>query len=333
MYTIRVEIAREKGGKHMKRKIVSINEELCNGCELCVNACHEGAIQMIDGKAKLVSDIYCDGLGDCLPACPTDAIKIIERDADEYSQEAVDERMKEIEATGGIDQLKGKKETEDKLPCGCPGTMSKKIERPTDGINEFGFDAVAPANECGCNDEDHEKGHKHGHHHSPENPCGCSDKEHAMGEKHDHKHEHHGHHGHHGHKHHGHDIPVTKIGSQLQQWPVQLRLINPNADYLKNADLLIAADCTAFAYGDFHRDFIKGRVTIIACPKLDDNDYNIDKLAEIIANNEINSITVVRMEVPCCTGIVGATKKAMLNAQKIVKYNEVTIGLDGEIRK
>jgi len=237
----------------MKRKIISIDEELCNGCKLCVNACHEGAIQMINGKAKLVSDKYCDGLGDCLPACPTGAIEIIEREAAEYSQEAVDERMNKND------------------------------------VNPFGFEKPVSVNK--------------------------SDENRPMAQK-----------------------PLTqshegsKIGSELQQWPVQLRLINSNADYLKNADILIAADCTAYAYGDFHRDFIKGRVVIIACPKLDDNNYNVDKLTEIFINNEINSITVVKMEVPCCSGMTVAVKKAMLNAQRIVTYNEVTIKSNGEIK-
>jgi Fe-S-cluster-containing hydrogenase component 2 len=244
----------------MKRKIISIDEELCNGCKLCVNACHEGAIQMINGKAKLVSDKYCDGLGDCLPACPTGAIEIIEREAVEYSQEAVDERMNILNGPNQVGN----------------------------SVNPFGFEKPNNVNKS---DENRSKAQK---------PLLHTNEE-------------------------------SKIGSELQQWPVQLRLINSNADYLKNADILIAADCTAYAYGDFHRDFIKGRVTIIACPKLDDNNYNVDKLTEIFINNEINSITVVKMEVPCCSGMTVAVKKAMLNAQRIVTYNEVTIKSNGEI--
>ncbi|MGI6113989.1 MAG: ATP-binding protein [Mahellales bacterium] len=245
----------------MIRKIVEINEDKCNGCGLCVDACHEGAIKLVNGKAKLISDQYCDGLGDCLPACPTDAIKIIEREADPYSQEAVD-------------QLKKSKERENKapaaMPCGCPGTMAKKIEKKAQPKAETTVDT------------DYKDG--------------------------------------------------GNRPSELSQWPVQLKLINPRADYLKGADLLIAADCTAFAYGDFHRDFIKDHITVIGCPKLDDNEYYTEKLTEIIANNNIKSITVVRMEVPCCGGIVSAVKKAMLNSQTIVPYKEVVIGIDGNIK-
>lgn len=243
----------------MKRKIVSIDEALCNGCELCVKACHEGAIQMVDGKAQLVSDQYCDGLGDCLPACPTDAIRIIERDADEYSQEAVDLRLAKISAPA-IEPV-------EPMPCGCPGTMAKKILKPLSGVQIPASKPAEPVAE---------------------------------------------------------DIP-----SQLSQWPVQLKLVNPQADYLKNADILIAADCTAFAYGAFHRDFIQGRITMIGCPKLDDNQHYIEKLAEIFRINLPKSITVVRMEVPCCGGMTTAVKQAMLNSGVIVPYNEVTIGIDG----
>lgn len=237
----------------MLRKIVSIDEDLCNGCELCVKACHEGAIQMVAGKARLVSDQYCDGLGDCLPACPTGAIRIIEREAADYSQEAVDLRLQEMKAP------------QEPLPCGCPGTAAKTLQRP-----------MPPKLE--------------------RKPAPVSDG----------------------------DIP-----SQLTQWPVQIKLINPAADYLKNADILIAADCTAFAYGAFHRDFIQGRITLIGCPKLDDNQYYAEKLAEIFKTAAPKSITVVRMEVPCCGGMVQSVRQAMLNSGVIVPYNEVVIGIDG----
>jgi len=261
----------------MKRKIIEINEELCNGCELCVNACHEGAIQMIDGKARLVSDEYCDGLGDCLPACPTDAIKMIEREADAYNEELVMAKIKEREEMEEKNTIAEKHEHhgDDTKPCGCSGTMAKSIERtPPQPFNmvQSGM-AVKPAVE----------------------------------------------------------ETVGSLQSQLGQWPVQMKLINPTASYLQNADLLIAADCTAYAYGNFHNEFIKDKVTIIACPKLDDNDYNKEKIKEILARNDINSITVVRMEVPCCTGIVSVAKDAMLEAGKIVQYKEVTITTDGRI--
>lgn len=244
----------------MKRKIVHIDESKCNGCGLCVDACHEGAIEIVDGKARLISDIYCDGLGDCLPACPTDAIKIIEREAEAYSDEAVEalKKQKEIKRNQGSG----------KLPCGCPGTMAKRISR--EKTPQVKTEEVA--REDGARP------------------------------------------------------------SELTQWPVQLRLVNPRADYFQDAHLLVAADCTAFAYGNFHRDFIKGHTTVIGCPKLDDNEYYKEKLTEILSANEIKSITVVRMEVPCCSGIINAVKTAMLNSKKIVPYREVVIGLDGSIK-
>jgi len=240
----------------MKRKIIEINEEKCNGCGLCVDACHEGAIQMINGKAKLISDEYCDGLGDCLPACPTGAINIIEREAKEYDEELVKAKIEE-------------KSKSAPLPCGCPGTMAKTIERTSlkPEINKV-----------------------------QENSN-------------------------------------QSLDSMLRQWPVQMKLINSRAEYLKNADILIAADCTAYAYGNFHNDFIKGKITIIACPKLDDNNYNKEKLIDILQNNEIKSITVVRMQVPCCGGIVSAVREAMLESKVIVPYNEITITTDGKILK
>jgi len=251
----------------MKRKIIKIHEEKCNGCGLCVTAFHEKAIELVNGKAKLVSDIYCDGLGDCLPNCPTAAIEIIEREADEYDDDAVkarilelDNKSKEIKHinVGG----------EEKLPCGCPGTMAKTIERKPIITME-----TMPKKRENTNENN----------------------------------------------------------SELMQWPVQLNLINTSAPYRKDANLLVAADCTAYAYGNFHRDFMNGKVTVIGCPKLDDNEHYKNKLTEILKKNNIKSITVVRMEVPCCSGIVASVKSAMLQAQIIVPYKEVIIGTNGDI--
>lgn len=303
----------------MIRKIVEINEDLCNGCELCVTACHEGAIEMIDGKAKLVSDIYCDGLGDCLPACPTGAIEIIERTAVEYSQNAVDERLAaQKKALEAVEEKKVNETVEIKtLPvtdCGCDGAhdeMKKSL----------------PVHDCGCGGAHDEMMKK------MQSGGGCpgsaamklnvvsgqnvTNKAQAQAKVA-------------GMKERLSEDPVkAELQSKLSSWPVQLNLVNPQADYLEGADLLIAADCTPFAYANFHNDFIKGRVTLIGCPKLDDNDYYIEKIGMILKQNNINSITVVRMEVPCCSGIVGAVKQAMLNSGMIVNYNEVTIGLDG----
>ncbi len=242
----------------MKRKIVKIHEEKCNGCGICVKACHEGAIQIVDGKAKLISDIYCDGLGDCLPGCPEGAIEIIERDANEYSVEAVENLKEEKE----------KKSPEHVMPSGCPGTVARTIVRKP---------------------------------HVIEKPVKKED-----------------------------NISDEKNTSELRQWPVQLNLVNTRASYLNGANLLVAADCTAYAYADFHKDFIKDHITVIGCPKLDDVNYYKEKLKDILSNNDIKSITVVRMEVPCCGGIVAAVKSAMLESQIIIPYNEVVISTEGQ---
>lgn len=235
----------------MKRRIIKIDEDKCNGCELCVKACHEGAIGIINGKAKLLRDDYCDGLGDCLPACPTNAISFEEREALEYNETEVKKNM----------ELKIKIESE-KLPCGCPGSHSKSIKR--------------------------------------ENQSSCS-------------------------------IETTKeVESNLMQWPVQIKLVPTNAEYFDNADLLIAADCTAYAYGNFHDKFMKNKITLIGCPKLDEGNY-ADKLTAIIKNNNINSITVVRMQVPCCGGIVNAVVEALKNSGKIIQWQVITISTDGKI--
>lgn len=228
----------------MLRKIIKIDEEKCNGCGLCAKACHEGAIEMIDGKAKLTREDYCDGLGDCLPACPTDAISFEEREAPAYNEAAV--LAAKQAKSGGV------------LPCSCPGTNSKAIKRDTQ-----------PA---------------------------CS-------------------------------APVT---SQLSQWPVQIKLVPINAPYFDNAKLLVAADCTAFAYGNFHNEFIRSHITLIGCPKLDEGDY-AEKLTQIIANNNIQSVTVARMEVPCCGGIENAVKRALQASGKFIPWRVVTISTDGRL--
>lgn len=235
----------------MKRKIIKIDEDLCNGCGICVDACHEGAIRMIDGKAKLVSESYCDGLGDCLPECPTGAITMEEREAEAYDEEAVKAHIAATE------------KAPEPLACGCPGTHSKAISR----------------------------GHVANVRYEPSSET---------------------------------------LESELTQWPVQIKLVPVNAPYFNGAKLLIAADCTAYAYADIHRKFIKGRVTIIGCPKLDMLDYT-DKLTHIIKNNNIKSVTVLRMEVPCCGGIVQATKTALMNSGKYLPWNVVTVTTDGNL--
>ncbi|MGE4282081.1 MAG: ATP-binding protein [Clostridia bacterium] len=246
----------------MKRKIIHIDEEKCNGCGLCVTACHEGAIELIDGKAKLVSDEYCDGLGNCLPECPTGAIVMIEREAAEFDEEAVQQRVQEAK------KKEIKKQT---APSGCPGMAARMMNR--------------------ASEDNQPKVQKE-------------------------------------------EAPISQVlTSELRQWPVQLNLVNPNAQYFKGTNLLVAADCVAYAYANFHKEFIKNHTTVIGCPKLDDNEYYKEKLTEILKSNDIQSITVVRMEVPCCGGIVQAVKTAMLHSETIVPYREVVIGVEGDIIK
>jgi len=224
----------------MQRKIIRIDEERCNGCGACALACHEGAIEMIDGKAKLTREDFCDGLGDCLPACPTDAISFEIREAPVYNEDAV-KRSKQAAPA-----------------CSCPGTQSKLLRRDS-----------APAPRVSC------PGH-------------------------------------------------------LAQWPCQIKLVPPNAPYFNGANLLIAADCTAFAYGNFHHDFMRNHITLIGCPKLDACDY-AEKLTQIIANNDVKSVKIVRMEVPCCGGLEIAVKRALQASNKFIPWQVVTISTSGNI--
>ena len=237
----------------MIRRIIQINQEKCNGCGACAEACHEGAIAIADGKARLMRDDYCDGLGDCLPACPTGAITFVEREAAAYDEQAVMENKQRKMRNEGMT-----------LPCGCPGTHSKTIIRKDDSDLSEISSAVA-------------------------RPC-----------------------------------------SQLSQWPVQIKLVPANAPYFDGAKLLVAADCTAFACGDFHDRFIKGHVTLIGCPKLDFTDYS-KKLTEIIRQNNIKSAAVVRMEVPCCKGIENAVKAALAASGKMIPWQVYTVSVDGRI--
>ena len=229
----------------MKRRIIQIDEEKCNGCGACANACHEGAIAMVDGKARLMRDDYCDGLGDCLPACPTGAISFVEREAAPYDKAAAEANVA------------AKRAAEGKLPCGCPGTYSRELKREAAEVS-------APS--------------------------------------------------------------VSAVVSRLSQWPVQIKLAPVRAPYFDGAKLLVAADCTAFARADFHERFIKGRVTLVGCPKLDGVDY-AEKLTEIIRNNDIKDVTVVRMEVPCCGGIEDAVKRALMASGKFLPWQVVTVAV------
>ena len=234
----------------MIRKIINIDEEKCNGCGICAEACHEGAIEMVNGKAKLVRENFCDGLGDCLPACPTGAITFEEREAPEYDEAAVkvSKMMKQLHAGGG-----------------CPGSSVAQFA----GAQE-GADAAVP------------------------------------------------------------EQTAAKPVSRLAQWPCQIKLVPIQAPFFEGAKLLIAADCTAFAYANLHEEFIKGKVTIIGCPKLDDIDYT-EKLTAIIRSNNIRSVTIVRMEVPCCGGLQRATENALQASGKFIPWQVVTISRDGRV--
>lgn len=222
--------------ENMIRKIIKINQQLCNGCGACVNACHEGAIGMENGKAVLLRDDYCDGLGNCLPVCPTNAISFEEREALAFDEEAIKKNNKGA--------------------WGCPGEQNQSIFHTTKQETE------------------------------------------------------------------------TEIESRLNQWPVQIKLVAENAAYFSQSHLLIAADCTAYAYGNFHREFMEGKITLIGCPKLDMVDYT-EKLTTIFSHNDIKSVTVTRMEVPCCGGIEYAVKTAIENSKKEIPLNVVTITVDG----
>ena len=269
----------------MIRKIIKIDESKCNGCGLCAAACHEGAIGMVDGVAKLLREDYCDGLGDCLPACPTGAITFEMREAPAYDEAAVKAAQhvaaQQVAAQqaaaqqtaaqkAGHDCDCSSQEEPDVLPCGCPGSQSRALHREES---------------CDC-------GGGHGHHTASA-------------------------------------VPAIQP-SRLSQWPVQIKLAPVNAPYFHGANLLIAADCTAYAYGNFHEEFIRNRITLIGCPKLDEGDYT-QKLTQIIASNDIKSVTIVRMEVPCCGGIEFAAKKALQASGKFIPWQVVTISTDGQI--
>ena len=256
----------------MIRRIIHIDEGLCAA------ACHEGAIGMIDGKAKLLRDDYCDGLGDCLPACPTGAITFEEREAAAYDESAVLENKKN-------------RQQQETLPCGCPGSQSREIRR-----GEALKTACATENATANTNAN-----------IAINTNATTDTITSATTN-----------------------ATTNAESQLRQWPVQIKLAPVNASYFDHAALLIAADCTAYAYGNFHHDFIRGKVTLIGCPKLDSVDYS-EKLTEIIRQNEIKSVTIVRMEVPCCGGIERAAVTALKNSGKFIPWQVVTISTDGRI--
>ncbi len=237
----------------MKRKIIDIDEEKCNGCGACAAACHEGAIGMVNGKARLLREDYCDGLGDCLPACPTGAIRFVEREAAQYDAQAVLESRKKQPCETGAPHFSG-----------CPGHQARQL-RP---------DAKAQAAASG----------------------------------------------------------TSAVISQLAQWPCQIKLVPVNAPYFNGARLLIAADCAAYAYANFHEEFMRGHISLIGCPKLDGVDYS-EKLTQILQAHEIKSVTIARMEVPCCGGLEAAVKKALETSGKLIPWRVAILSVDGKIRE
>lgn len=234
-----------------KRKIIRIDEEKCNGCGLCAIACAEGALQIIDGKAKLVSEIYCDGLGACIGECPQGALTVEERESAEFDEKAVEHHLRE------------NRKAEANLPCGCPSHTVTQFEKAAAG-------KTVPAD-------------------------------------------------------------IAHRQSELGHWPVQLRLVPPTAPFLQGADLLLVADCVPFAYADFHHDFIKDHAVLVACPKLDDFDAHLAKLTEILRQSQIKSLTVLHMEVPCCSGLVYMVKQAIAASGKQIPFDEITIGVRGDL--
>lgn len=234
----------------MLRKIVSINEEKCNGCGLCIPNCAEGAIKIVEGKARLIDDSFCDGLGACLGHCPEDAIEIIEREAPDFDEEAVQVHLESMQEEHAGNEIQ----------CGCPGSMIMDLRNEKPSKSNI----------------------------------------------------------------------TAKQDSELRQWPVQLTLVSPQAPYFKNADLLVAADCVPFSYADFHSDLLRGRSLVIGCPKLDDAGFYIDKLTEILKNNEIKTLNLVNMEVPCCFGLQQIVDEAVRRSGKHLPVRQTVISTRGE---
>lgn len=294
----------------MERKIISIDEEKCTGCGLCIPDCPEGALQILDGKARLVSDLFCDGLGACLGTCPEGAISVMEREAEPYNEQAV---MAVIVPQGEavirahLDHLKS--HGEDELFAQAISYLTRHAIPIPDITPTL---RSGHEHHHGVQKHEGQRGHKH-------QVCGCpgsAPQQFSQESRTPHP-----------------SQAGGDVQSELSQWPVQLRLINPLNPVFKNADLLIAADCVPFAYGNFHRDFLKNKILVIFCPKLDEDieEYS-DKLAEIFTTHAIRSVTIVHMEVPCCSGTVAVTEKALQKSGKTIPVHEYTVGIRGEIQ-
>ena len=273
----------------MIREIVHIDEDKCNGCGLCVPACAEGAIRLIDGKAKLIADNLCDGIGACLGHCPQGAIIIEKRAADEFDEEAVTAHLHTVATAAAPAPAPAS-------ACGCPSAAVQSFAPPQHGRGH---------------------GHGHGHGHGGGHGGGCPSA--ALRNF----------------------VPVNagasndaagERPSELRQWPIQMHLVPPTAPFLNGADLLLAADCAPFAYADFHRDLLKGKALLIGCPKLDDGQAYLEKLTAMLRQNEIKSLTVAHMEVPCCSGLIQIAKQAIANSGKEVPLKTMRIGIQGDVK-
>ncbi len=277
-----------KQSKLVTRKIIKIDDDLCNGCGNCIVDCAEAALEIIDGKAKVVNDLFCDGLGACIQGCPTGALEIIEREAAEFNEEAVEKRLESLKSKEEIELEQVKQiVAEHSHQCGCQtmeideSTIEKEVKQ-------------AEPHQCGC----------------PSSQTMVFDELEVKTEN------------------------TGKITSTLRQWPVQMHLINPNAPYYQGADVLISADCVAYSYGDFHRDFLSSKSIAIACPKLDQGkEVYIEKIKTLIDGAKVNTLTVAIMEVPCCSGLLGIVQEGAKRASRKVPIKYVVIGVKGDLLK
>lgn len=299
----------------MKRKIIKIDEEKCDGCGLCVPECHEGALQIIDGKARLVSDLMCDGLGACIGHCPQGAISIEEREAEPYDEIAV---MQEMVTKGKNTVIAHLNHLKDHHEFGYLKQGARYLKEHREEV-DFDVDEVIATVHQG-NGRKHQ--HAHAAAHVEEGGCGGGCPGSAEVDLEEHKTQE--------------NLskePTGTIPSQLAHWPVQMHLINPTSEQFRNADLLLSADCVAYAMGDFHRQYLKGKSLAIACPKLDSNKESyVEKLMALIDEAKINTITVMKMVVPCCGGLLQLAQIAAENASRKVPIKSITVGLQGEIQ-
>jgi NAD-dependent dihydropyrimidine dehydrogenase PreA subunit len=278
-----------------KRKIIEIDEDKCNGCRLCIPTCHEGALQMIDGKARLISDLFCDGLGACIGHCPQGAIKIIEREAKQYD---------EVEVMAKNIVPKGQNTIKAHLEHLLEHNEARYLKEATDYLKRNNI--KNPLEKEDIIEEEH-MNHKH-------SQGGCPGSK-MMQFKEDSL-----------------DEGQGMRQSQLRQWPIQLHLVSPQAPYYRNADVIIAADCTAFSLGDFHKDYLKGKALAIACPKLDSEmEIYVDKIQSMIDDSKINTLTVIMMQVPCCGGLLSIAQQAASQAKRKIPIKAVIVGIQGQI--